>query len=232
MSMAILKGGISEREAFVVAWSGFILALLMGIFLVLHRGWPIVLLGLIGFIGGYFYTPPPLQYKYRALGLPLVFLLMGPLMVVGSYFAVTGSLDANLLVVSPPVGVPVACTAPSVCCCSSGWSRDRQSAEARHRRPGPGRGRLDSCLPRATVAVLAADVPRGRRPGCLRAGHRTGHATGTAPAAGFCDRARVSGRALCDLPGRRPHGTADHAGRRSRGCRDLPGANAGPALRP
>src|SRR6202521_5416401 len=107
MSMAILKGRFSERDAFVVAWSGFILALLMGIFLLLQRGWPIVLLGLIGFIGGYFYTAPPFQYKYRALGLPLVFILMGPLMVVGSYFAVTGAFDPNLLIVSLPVGLLV-----------------------------------------------------------------------------------------------------------------------------
>ncbi len=107
MSMAILKGRISERDAFVVAWSGFILAFLMGIFLLIERGWPIVLLGLIGFIGGYFYTAPPFQYKYRALGLPLVFLLMGPLMVVGSYYAVTGTFDPNLLVVSLPVGLLV-----------------------------------------------------------------------------------------------------------------------------
>jgi 1,4-dihydroxy-2-naphthoate polyprenyltransferase len=107
MSMAILKGRISERDAFIVAWSGFVLALLMGIFLILQRGWPIVLLGLIGFIGGYFYTAPPFQYKYRALGLPLVFLLMGPLMVVGSYYAVTGTFDPNLLIVSLPVGLLV-----------------------------------------------------------------------------------------------------------------------------
>ena len=107
MSMAILKGRISERDAFIVAWSGFVLALLMGIFLLLHRGWPIVLLGLIGFVGGYFYTAPPFQYKYRALGLPLVFLLMGPLMVAGSYFAVTGTFDPNVLIVSLPVGLLV-----------------------------------------------------------------------------------------------------------------------------
>jgi 1,4-dihydroxy-2-naphthoate octaprenyltransferase len=107
MSMAILKGRITERGAFIVAWSGFIVALLMGIFLTLQRGWPIVVLGLIGFIGGYFYTAPPFQYKYRALGLPLVFTLMGPLMVIGSYYAVTGRFDANLLVVSLPVGLLV-----------------------------------------------------------------------------------------------------------------------------
>src|SRR5256884_1313864 len=87
MSMAILKGRISERGAFIIAWSGFSLALLMGIFLLVQRGWPIVLLGLIGFIGGYFYTAPPSPYKYRALGLPLGFLLMGPLMWGGAYSA-------------------------------------------------------------------------------------------------------------------------------------------------
>jgi 1,4-dihydroxy-2-naphthoate octaprenyltransferase len=107
MSMAILKGRISERDAFLVAWSGFLLALLLGLYLTINRGWPIVLLGLIGFIGGYFYTAPPFQYKYRALGLPLVFVLMGPLMVIGSYYAVTGLFDANLIVVSIPVGLLV-----------------------------------------------------------------------------------------------------------------------------
>ena len=107
MSMAILKGRITERGAFVVAWSGFIVALLLGLYLAVNRGWPIVLLGLIGFIGGYFYTAPPFQYKYRALGLPLVFILMGPLMVIGAYYAVTGTFDGNLLVVSLPVGLLV-----------------------------------------------------------------------------------------------------------------------------
>jgi 1,4-dihydroxy-2-naphthoate octaprenyltransferase len=108
MSMAILKGRVTERDAFLIAWAGFLVALLMGIYLTLNRGWPIILLGLIGFIGGYFYTAPPFHYKYRALGLPLVFLLMGPLMVVGAYYAVTGGFDASLLIVSIPVGLLVA----------------------------------------------------------------------------------------------------------------------------
>src|SRR5207249_11576740 len=100
MSMAILKARISEHGAFIVAWSGFILALLMGIFLTLHRGWPIVLLGLIGFIGGYFYTAPPFQYKYRALRRPLVFVLLGPVMVGGACYAVTRTFDAKLRAVT------------------------------------------------------------------------------------------------------------------------------------
>jgi 1,4-dihydroxy-2-naphthoate octaprenyltransferase len=107
MSMAILKGRVSERGAFAVAWAGFLTALLMGIYLIVNRGWPILVLGLIGFVGGYFYTAPPFQYKYRALGLPLVFVLMGPLMVFGSYYAVTGLVDTGLFIVAVPVGLLV-----------------------------------------------------------------------------------------------------------------------------
>lgn len=107
MSRAILKGRISEREAFAVAWAGFAMALLLGVYLIVNRGWPILLLGLIGFTGGYFYTAPPFHYKYRALGLPLVFILMGPVMVVGAYYAVTGAVDLGLLVVALPVGLLV-----------------------------------------------------------------------------------------------------------------------------
>jgi 1,4-dihydroxy-2-naphthoate octaprenyltransferase len=56
---------------------------------------------------GWGYTAPPLQYKYRALGLPLVFLLMGPLMVVGGYYAVTGRWSWQAAVASVPIGLLV-----------------------------------------------------------------------------------------------------------------------------
>lgn len=107
MSMAILKGRITERGAFTIVWIAFAIAVLLGLYLAINRGWPIIVLGAVGLIGGYFYTAPPFQYKYRALGLPLVFLLMGPLMVIGAYYAVTGGFDANLVVVSLPVGLLV-----------------------------------------------------------------------------------------------------------------------------
>src|SRR4029077_3559169 len=58
--------------------------------------------------GGYFCAAPPFQYKFHALGVPLVFLLMGPLMVVGSYFAIAGTWSITALIVSIPVGCLVA----------------------------------------------------------------------------------------------------------------------------
>src|SRR5204862_6612170 len=70
--------------------------------------WPVGLLGIIGLIGGYTYTAPPFQYKYRALGLPLVFLQMGVLMVVGSQYVVAGFFDPRSVIVAIPVGLLVA----------------------------------------------------------------------------------------------------------------------------
>ena len=107
-SHAIVKGRLSERAAFGVAGLAFALAVLVGAYLLFLRGPAIVVLGILGLVGGWGYTAPPLQYKYRALGVPLVFLLMGPLMVAGSYFAVTGTWSAVSVILSVPVGLLVA----------------------------------------------------------------------------------------------------------------------------
>ncbi len=103
-SHAVLKGRFSERGALQLAFVAFAMAVVVGIALIAYRGWPIVVLGLIGLAGGYFYTAPPSQYKFRALGLPLVFLLMGPLMTLGGYYAVSGEWSPAALVLSIPIG--------------------------------------------------------------------------------------------------------------------------------
>jgi 1,4-dihydroxy-2-naphthoate polyprenyltransferase len=106
-SHAIVEGKVSERDAFRIAFLAFAVAAIVGIYLTTQRGWPVVALGIIGLIGGYTYTAPPFQYKYRALGLPLVFLQMGVLMVVGSAYVVSGFFDPRSVILAIPVGLLV-----------------------------------------------------------------------------------------------------------------------------
>jgi len=107
-SHAIVKGRVTEKRAFALAAACFAITILLGLYLVSVRG-PLMLgLGALGVVGGYFYTAPPFQYKYRAMGVPLVFLQMGVLMTVGGYFAASGRFDWRVVVLSAPAGLLVA----------------------------------------------------------------------------------------------------------------------------
>jgi 1,4-dihydroxy-2-naphthoate octaprenyltransferase len=107
-SHAIVEGRVTERKALTLAATCFAVTILLGLYLVSVRG-PLMLgLGALGLLGGYFYTAPPFQYKYRAMGVPLVFLQMGVLMTVGGYFAASGRFDWRVVVLSAPAGLLVA----------------------------------------------------------------------------------------------------------------------------
>ena len=107
-SHAVLKGRVTERGAYAFALGMGAVAIALGLYLAWLRGPIIIALGLIGLVGGYGYTMPPFQFKYRALGVPIVGLLTGPLMVVGTYIAITGTFEPNTLVLSLPIGLLVA----------------------------------------------------------------------------------------------------------------------------
>ncbi len=107
-SHAIVKGRIKERDALLMAGVAFALAVVVGLYLIALRGPAIIGLGALGLLGGWGYTAPPLEYKNKALGVPIVFLLMGPLMVEGAYFAVSGEWSLTAFVLSIPVGLLVA----------------------------------------------------------------------------------------------------------------------------
>ena len=195
-SHAIVKGRMTERAAFTVAGLAFLLAIAVGVYLIAYRGPAIVVLGVLGLVGGWGYTAPPLQYKYRALGVPLVFLLMGPLMVVGSYFAVTGLWSPVALILSVPVGLLVAAilhgnewrdisedTRAGIVTLSSRIGRDW----AHYGYVGLVLGRLHHARPVGRLlAAAAADAPRDRLAPLPRPGGPVGRAGRHGP--GPCDR--------------------------------------------
>jgi 1,4-dihydroxy-2-naphthoate octaprenyltransferase len=89
----------------IVLW---IIGIAIGLYLVYLCGTSILILGIAGFIGGVFYTADPIGIKYRALGVPWVFAMMGPLMVLGAYLAQGLPFSWHVVWVSLPIGFLVA----------------------------------------------------------------------------------------------------------------------------
>ncbi|MGE5628230.1 MAG: 1,4-dihydroxy-2-naphthoate octaprenyltransferase [Solirubrobacterales bacterium] len=104
-SGVIFQGLLSSKELYIGGMVLLTIGCLIGLFLTYKRGWFILILEFIGAMGGYSYTGRPLRLKYRGLGAPLVFLLFGPLMVIGSYYVQTQSVSITAILVSIPLGL-------------------------------------------------------------------------------------------------------------------------------
>ncbi len=99
---ALEQGFISQQAYFLVVLATGTTALLAGTYLTLVVGREVVWLTLAGAFFVLFYTWP---LKHFALGELAVLLVWGPLMVVGSYFVMTGNVAANVFVLSLIYGI-------------------------------------------------------------------------------------------------------------------------------
>lgn len=82
-----------------------VVACLLGLYLVSCTGWLLLLTGLFGVAGGYFYTAEPVNLKERGLGLVAVFVFTGLLMVEGAYMAVAGVWSFRVLLLALPLSI-------------------------------------------------------------------------------------------------------------------------------
>jgi len=104
----LLEGRIAFGPFMAVVLTFYGLAALIGFYLAATRGVGVLVLGLLGALGAWTYTGPPLRYKLKGLGEFGVFLLWGPLMVLGSYYVQRQSFSPSALLVSVPFGALVA----------------------------------------------------------------------------------------------------------------------------
>ncbi|MGH9172727.1 MAG: 1,4-dihydroxy-2-naphthoate octaprenyltransferase, partial [Vicinamibacterales bacterium] len=103
-----IQRGIIQPEA--ILWFGVVLfgvATALGLVVVYLVGWEVFLFALPSLAAAYFYTGGPKPLGYVALGEATVFLFMGPVIVVGSYFVQTGTIAAAPILLSIPVGLLV-----------------------------------------------------------------------------------------------------------------------------
>jgi 1,4-dihydroxy-2-naphthoate octaprenyltransferase len=105
----VLSGMTSRKGLAVRALLVNLLDLAILVVLAVERGWPIVGFALGGFLLSVAYTAPPLRLKKHGLGEPTVFVVWGPLMVGGTYYAAVGSIPAEVLLASVPYAL--LCTA-------------------------------------------------------------------------------------------------------------------------
>lgn len=106
-SCVIQYGLLPGPVVFSLSTAAYVGGCLIGLYLALTRGLPILLIGLLGLLTSYGYTAPPLKLVYRGLGELAVGTSFGPLLVLGSYFVQTRSFSLEAFLASLPVGLLV-----------------------------------------------------------------------------------------------------------------------------
>jgi len=103
----IVQNIFSARRTLFHAGIFFAGAVVTALPIIFEHGYPVVLLGITGLLGGFFYTFPPVAYKYRAMGDACVFFLMGILPSVGTFYVLMGRVTVGSVLVSLPVATLV-----------------------------------------------------------------------------------------------------------------------------
>lgn len=97
----VLSGMISRRGLLTAILVANVVDALIMAYLIVQVGWPILAFAVAGLFISVFYVAPPLKLKHHGLGEPAVFVVWGPLMIGGTYYATAGAM--------PPASVWLAC---------------------------------------------------------------------------------------------------------------------------
>ena len=106
----IARGLLTPGAVMRGALTCFALAAVIGAYLVTQTGWPLAVVCLASVGVAYCYSAGPLPLGNVALGEPLVFIFMGPVMVLGSFYVQTQAITWTAAWVS----LPVACLVTAI----------------------------------------------------------------------------------------------------------------------
>ena len=98
------QGYMTGRQVMMIATLFFVIAILFGIPLVMHGGWPIVMIGLVSVAMGYAYTSGPVPLAYYGLGDLFVILFFGLVAVGGLFYLLTGVYSTEAFVLGLQIG--------------------------------------------------------------------------------------------------------------------------------
>jgi len=105
-SRYIQQGVLSPKSVLLASLLALTVASLLGLFIILiTQSLFILLLGLVGMLGGFFYTAPPFRLGYRGVGEAIIAVLFGLLPVYGACYLQTERIDTLALLPGAIVGV-------------------------------------------------------------------------------------------------------------------------------
>lgn len=107
-SKVIQLGYLTPREVIRGMLVAFSIATILGFYIVFRTGWPILALAVLSLAAAVLYTGGPKPLGYVALGELTVFVFMGPVMVTGAYYVLTGVVTRSSVLVAVPIGLLVA----------------------------------------------------------------------------------------------------------------------------
>ncbi len=103
----ILSGWVTKRQLGAAILLANAVDLTIMLFLVSQRGPLVAAFALGGLFVSVFYVAPPIRLKHIGLGEPGVFVVWGPLMVVGTFFIATGAIPGWVWIASLPYAILV-----------------------------------------------------------------------------------------------------------------------------
>ncbi len=104
-SGTLTSGLIGPKAMFKVLTLFYLLTALIGIYLTLERGLPILALGLFGMFCSIFYTAPPISFSHHGLGELGLLINFGTTIGLGSYFVQAQRLSFEAFLATLPCGI-------------------------------------------------------------------------------------------------------------------------------
>jgi len=93
---------IKMKHAFILTFSA---AFVIGLYLIYHAGWPILLIGIFSILFGILYTGGPYPLGYNGLGDIFVLFFFGPVAVGGAYFVQSLTINSTVLIAGMAPGL-------------------------------------------------------------------------------------------------------------------------------
>lgn len=104
LGMILKNGYLTTQQVALGAFSAFALGSLIGLYLVSQTGLLILWIGIAGVAVAVLYTAGPFALAYIGMGEIAVFIFMGPLIVLGTYYVLTGKTTDQALIGALPIG--------------------------------------------------------------------------------------------------------------------------------